>query len=208
MYFGLLITLYIVGLFLASFCGMIPGDTQLIIPYYFRFLMFMVGGMLGLMGIMMLMIRAKKTGAEHLIRPGRPGLINWLYIYADGEMRITPSNRVGEGQLYNPDLDSQIIDAKTYTMGDHRFRIVPEVVGHAVDLDYVYYVNLLHTKYGFENLREARQGRIEHILNKFGVKRTKEFLGTEHTLVGDENESLSEKIKRISATKQQPSTKY
>ena len=198
MYFGLLIILYIVGLTLASLCGMVPGDAQAIIPYYFRFLMFIVGGMLGLMGIMMLLIRAKKTGAEHLIRPGRPGLINWLYVYGDGEMRITPSMRAGEGQLYNPELDSQIIDAKTYTMGDHRFRIVPEVVGHAVDLDYVYYTNLLKTRYGFENMREARQGRIEHILNKVGIHRKKEVLDTEKIIVGDEYESLSEKIKRLS----------
>ena len=198
MYFGLLIIAYIVGLTLAAFCGMVPVEGQLIIPYWFRFIMFIVGGMIGLMGIMMLIIRAKKTGAEHLIRPGRPGLINWLYVYADGEMRITPAMRAGEGQLYNPELDSQIIDAKTYTMGDHRFRIVPEVVGHAVDLDYVYYTNLLKTRYGFESMREARQGRIEHILNKVGIHRHKEVLDTEKLLIGEENESLSEKIKRIS----------
>jgi len=205
MYFGLLIILYIIGLTLAAFCGMVPGETQAIIPYYFRFLMFIVGGMLGLMGIMMLIIRAKKTGAEHLIRPGRPGLINWLYVYGDGEMRITPAMRAGEGQLYNPELDSQIIDAKTYTMGDHRFRIVPEVVGHAVDLDYVYYTNLLKTRYGFENMREARQGRIEHILKKFKINRQKEVLDNEKLLIGDKNESLSEKIKRLSASLPQTS---
>jgi len=207
MYFGLLIVLYIVGLTLAAFCGMVPAETQLIIPYYFRFLMFMVGGMLGLMGIMMLIIRAKKTGAEHLITPGRPGLINWLYVYADGEMRITPAIRAGEGQLYNAELDSQIIDAKTYTMGDHRFRVVPEVVGHAVDLDYVYYTNLLKTRYGFENMREARQGRIEDILKKFKINRQKPVLDTEKILVGEENESLSEKIKRLSDTLPTP-TEY
>jgi len=207
MYFGLLIIAYIVGLTLAAFCGMVPVEGQLIIPYWFRFIMFIVGGMIGLVGIMMLLIRAKKTGAEHLIRPGRPGLINWLYVYADGEMRITPSMRAGEGQLYNPELDAQIIDAKTYTMGDHRFRIVPEVVGHAVDLDYVYYTNLLKTRYGFENMREARQGRIEHILNKAGIHRQKEVLDTEKILVEDEYESLSEKIKRLS-TSLSPTPEY
>jgi len=199
MYFGLLIMLYIVGLTLASFCGMVPGPTQAIIPYYFRFLMFLIGGMMGLVGIMMLLIRAKKTGAEHLIRPGRPGLINWLYVYADGEMRITPAMRAGEGQLYNPELDSQIIDVKTYTMGDHRFRIVPEVVGHAVDLDFVFYTNLLKTRYGFENMREARQGRIDHILSKFKINRQKEIIDKEHSLVSDKDEPLSEKIKKLSA---------
>jgi len=198
MYFGITYIMFVVGIFISSFCGLMPADIQTKIPYEFRGLAFFIGLMVCFMGLVLLWIRCKKTGADHLIRPGRPGLINWIYIYKDGEMRILPAIRAGEGQLYNEDLDAQVIDAKTYTMGDHRFRIVPEIVGHAVDMDYVIYADLLHTKYGFENLRQARQGRIDHILNKVNVKRSKEAIGKEEFIVGDENEPLSEKVKRLS----------
>jgi len=193
MYFGITYILFLVGIVIASFCGIMPAEVQPNIPYSFRGLAFFIGSLICFMGLVLLWIRCKKTGADHLIRPGRPGLINWIYVYKDGEMRILPAIRAGEGQLYNPDLDAQVIDAKTYTMGDHRFRIVPEIVGHAVDLDYVIYADLLHTKYGFENLRQARKGRINEIL-----RRTKENITQENFVTDDENESLSEKVKRLS----------
>jgi len=202
MYFGITYIMFVVGILISSFCGLMTPDIQAKIPYEFRGLAFFIGTMICFIGLVMLWIRCKKTGADHLIKPGRPGLINWIYIYKDGEMRILPSIRAGEGQLYNEDLDAQVIDAKTYTMGDHRFRIVPEVVGHAVDLDYVIYADLLHTKYGFENLRQARHGRADEILHKLKINRKKEEFGKEEFVVGDKYESLSEKVKRLS--RQQP----
>ena len=207
MYFGLLYILFLIGLVIASFCGLMPGSIQLMIPYYFRFLAFMVGAMLGFIGIVMLWIRARKTGAAHLIAPGRPGVINWFYIYKDGEVRLTPGMRAGEGQLYNDDLDAQIPDVKTYSMCDHKVRFVPEVVGHAVDLDYVMYVNLLDSMLGFENLREARKGPINQLL-----KRSKEifpqeemvinddFIVKEDGTLGEKNGTFKKKIRKISAT--------
>ena len=128
MYFGILYILFLMGIVIASFCGLMPNSIQMMIPYYFRFLAFMIGALLAFIGIVIVWIRARKTGAAHIIAPGRPGLINWFYIYKDGEVRITPGIRAGEGQLYNPDLDAQIPDVKTYTLCDHRVRFVPEVV--------------------------------------------------------------------------------
>jgi len=206
MYFALLYILFLVGLIIASFCGMMPAYLQYMIPYYFRFLAFMIGSMLGFIGIVMLWIRARRTGAAHLITPGRPGLINWFYIYKDNEVRITPGMRAGEGQLYNPDLDAQIPDVKTYSLCDHKIRFVPEVVGHAVDLDYVMYVNLLDSMFGFENLREARKGPINQLL-----KRTKETYPQENMIINDDYEikedgtigekhgTFKKKIRRLSA---------
>ena len=190
MYFGLLYILFLVGIIIASFCGLMPADVQYMIPYYFRFLAFIIGAMLGFIGIVMLWIRARKTGAAHLINPGRPGLINWIYIYKDDEVRITPGMRAGEGQLYNPELDAQIPDVKTYSLCDHRIRFVPEVVGHAVDLDYVLYANLLDSSYGFENLREARDGPFDKLL-----KRTREIYPQEQIkIIGDKNGTAKKKI--------------
>jgi len=181
-----------IGVIISSFCGLMPGDVQLVIPYYFRFLAFMVGMLISFIGIVILYMRTLSTGSNHLIAPGRPGTVLWFFVYADGEIRILPSKRTGEGQLYNAELDSQVIDVKTYSLGDHKIRIVPEVVGHAVDLDFVLYVNLLKNRYGFENLREARAAGL-----KGKIKKPKEIVDKEGVLIGDENESLDEKIRRV-----------
>lgn len=179
----MLYILMLLGIVISSICGLMPVSVQLIIPFYFRFLAFMIGALMAFIGIVIVWIRARKTGAAHLIAPGRPGLINWFYIYGDGEVRITPGMRAGEGQLYNPDLDAQIPDVKTYSLCDHKIRFVPEVVGHAVDIDYVLYVNLMDSMYGFENIREARQGFVNTLL-----KRTKEIFPKENVLVNDDYE--------------------
>jgi len=194
MYFVILYLMFIIGIIIASFCGLMPAPVQEIIPYYFRFLAFMIGSLLCFMGIVFLYIRAKKTGANHLIEPGRPGIVNWLYVYKDGECRFTPGIRAGEGQLYNRDLDAQIPDVKTYSLCDHKIRIVPEVVGHAVDLDYILYADLLQTQYGFENLREAREGKVNKILSKIAIKRTKEIIPNENMVIGEKDESIGKKI--------------
>jgi len=192
MYFGIMFILFTIGVVLAGLVGMVPGFYQPAIPYWFRFMMWFFGTIISYTGIIILWGRTRRLGVNHLINPGRPGNVLWLYFYADGECRILPSKRVGEGQLYNEELDSQIMDVKTYSLCDHKIRIVPEVVGHAVDLDYVLYVNLLETQYGFENLREARQGWLNEKL-----KRKKPIIDTEYHLVGDKNESLSEKIRKV-----------
>jgi hypothetical protein len=191
----MLYILFIIGIFVSSFCGLMPTDIQMMIPFYFRFLAFIIGAMLGFIGIVILWIRARKTGSIHLINPGRPGLINWIYIYKDDEVRITPGIRAGEGQLYNAELDAQIPDIKTYSLCDHRLRFVPEVVGHAADLDYILYANLIDSVYGFENLREARKGALNKLL-----KRTNEVYSQEQLIVykGENNGSIKKKIREIS----------
>ena len=149
MYFGMLFITITIGVFLGSFCGLLPVDLQMGIPNSFRVILFIFGYIIALSGFMLLYGRSRKTGADNLITPSRPGTVLWFFVYRDGEIRITPSIRTGEGQLYNPMLDSQIFDVKTYSIADHKVRIVPEIVGHAVDLDYVMYVDLLKSKFGF-----------------------------------------------------------
>lgn len=186
MYFGILFLTTMLGITICSFCGLMPAEVQPQIPYWFRFLGFMIGGILPLVGLNLLMVRAKRTGADELIKPGRVGTILWFFIYRDGEVRITPAKRAGEGQLYNTDLESQIIDVKTYSLADHKIRFVPEVLGHAADIDFVYYVNVLKTRYGFDNLREARAGVFNKVLRKIGIRRETEIIDSEHVAAGDE----------------------
>jgi len=186
MYFGVTFLTIIAGCFFAGICGLLPPEIQPYIPMGFRMIAFFVGIIIAVAGFILLVSRASKVGANHLINPSRPGGVLWLFVYRDREIKITPSVRTGEGQLYNRELDSQVIDVVTYSIGDHKVRIVPEVVGHAVDLDYVMYVNLLKSKYGFENLKEVREKSVDKILNKFGINRQKEVPSYESIAFGKE----------------------
>ena len=156
MIFMLLYMLVFFGLFLAGFIGLMPLGVQMQIPEFLRMVFFFVGIVIAMLGVSMLHGRAKKTGAEHLLEFGRPGTILWFYVYRDGTVKLTPSIREVEGQLYCKELDAQVNDLKSYRMFDHSVRFVPEGIGHAVDLDMVLYTTLLKNKYGFTNIREAR----------------------------------------------------
>ena len=200
MYFGIQFILYITGYAIISLVVFVPSEMQFVIPFWFRFVAWFMATFLGFVGIVIVYGRARSTGANQLIAPARPGTVKWFYFYRDGEMRILPSKRAGEGQLYCDELDAQVPDVKTYSLCDHKIRIVPELVGHAVDLDYVMYADLLKTKWGFENLRQARAGWINEKLH-----RTKEIIDNEYLVVGDQpveggepNVSLNEKIKKLS----------
>lgn len=158
MMFYMTFMMTIFGFLLAAIPSMLPIDLAVRVPSALRVGLVVFGAMIAIIGLLMLWIRAKKTGAEHIINPGRPGTILWFYVYRDGTIKITPSMREVEGQLYSKELDAQIHDLKSYRLFDHSVRFVPEGIGHAVDLDMILYVTLLKTKYGFNNIMEARKG--------------------------------------------------
>ena len=142
------------GMILLMLGGFLPPD----IPVMLKYLLFMMGFIISLLGIVILQGRATKTGACHLLEFGRPDRIIWIYAHRDGTLIITPAMREIGGQLYSPELDAQIQDFKSYRIFDHSVRIVPSGIGHAVDLDFILYASLLKTKYGFNNITEAREG--------------------------------------------------
>jgi len=159
MIFMMSFMLVILGLVMSGISAMLPIQTLSAVPYMFRIILFMVGVIMACMGFILLWGRAKKTGADHLLEPGRPSRILWFYVYRDGTIKITPAMREVEGQLYSPEMDAQIQDMKSYRLFDHPVRFVPEGVGHAVDLGKCLYAQFLKTKYGFESIREAREGK-------------------------------------------------
>ena len=158
MMFFLAYMLMLFGFVLAGIVGLVPLQMQYQIPMFMRVGMFFFGILIGFVGLFLPHSRALKTGATHLIEPGRPGLINWFVVYPDGDIKITPSVREVEGQLYSEELDAQIQELKSYRIFDHSVRFVLEGSGHAVDLGMCVYSEFLQNKYGFENLRQARQG--------------------------------------------------
>jgi len=176
MYFGLLFITIILGVLISAIPGLFPTGYQYMIPDGFRFISFMMGFVVSITGFMLLLIRAKRTGAEHLIKPAVPGTHLWFYIFKNNEMIITPAIRSGEGFSYSPRLDAMVPDIKSYSLADHKVRIVPEIVGHAVDVDYVLYTNVLRSKYGFENLHEVRNsifGVVDKVKNFIGFGKEK-----------------------------------
>lgn len=133
------------------------------LPESLNFMLFTVGVMVLATGIIILHSRALKTGVVHFLDFPRPERVIWLYAHRDGTIKIVPSQRTVEGQLYSPELDARIQDLKSYKIFDHQIRIVPEGIGHAVDLDFILYTTMLESKWGFENLKEARQGFFQNI---------------------------------------------
>lgn len=176
MIFMLLYMLVFFGLFLAGFIGLMPLGVQAGIPDFLRVIFFFVGIVIAMLGVSMVHSRAKKTGAEHLLEFGKPGNILWFYVYRDGTVKITPSMREVEGQLYCRELDAQVNDLKSYRLFDHSIRFVPEGIGHAVDLDMVLYTTLLRNKYGFTNIREVRKEGFK----LFGLPKDKPVQSKEH----------------------------
>jgi len=172
------------GFLLAASGYLLPMDIYFAVPDMFKLILVFVGGILTIAGWMLLILRASKTGAIHLLKAGKPDRHIWFYIHRDSTMQITPSVRVAEGQLYNSDLDSQIISARSYRLADHNVCIVPEVVGHGIDVDYVLYVNLLESVYGLENLKDVRKETLDGILEKFGIRRYAEKEGQERVATG------------------------
>lgn len=159
------------GIVLAGMSGLMPIEIIIGVPMFLRTMLFFVGFIISLVGLIILHGRAVKTGAVHLLEFGRPGKIIWFYVYKDGSIKITPSVREIEGHLYSRELDALIHELKSYKLFDHSVRFVPEGTGHAVDLGMCLYATFLKTKYGFAGLKEARHS----FLNKIGVKTMKPY---------------------------------
>jgi len=172
------------GITIAGVIGLLPLQAQFGVPDSFRFVLFIFGMIICYVSLIMLHGRAIKTGVHHFIEPGRPDKIIWLYVHRDGSIKLTPSMREVEGQLYSKELDAQIQDMKSYRLFDHPVRIVPEGTGHAIDLGMCLYAQFLKTKYGFANLREAREGGF----NILGFPKQKQVLSQEYFDEGEEYE--------------------
>lgn len=151
------------GVFLAGFLGLMPIDIQLQIPGMFRFLLFIVGIIIALIGIILPHGRAVKTGTINLQEFGRPGFVNWFYVRPDDTIEITPAVREIEKQTYSKKLDAMAHEVKSYRIFDHTVRFVPEGIGHSEDLGMCLYAMFLKGKHGFNNLREARAGFLSKL---------------------------------------------
>jgi len=181
MIFTISYILLLFGLLMAGLIGLLPLPQQFFIPDIFRYVFFLIGCLMAFFGLFMIQGRAIKTGVNHLLEIGKPNRIIWFYVYKDGSIKITPSMRDIESQLYSPELDAQIHEMKSYRLFDHSIRFVPEGIGHAVDLGMCLYAQFLKTRWGFASLRKARDKR------KLLEPQSKTVLSEEYVKEGDMN---------------------
>jgi len=71
MYFAMLYIMFLLGIIIASICGLMPGPIQLVIPFYFRFLAFMIGALMGFIGIVMIWIKKNRSNSFYKPWPSR-----------------------------------------------------------------------------------------------------------------------------------------
>jgi len=187
MYFKLSVMLGFAGLMIASFLAIIPMP----VPIFLRAILFIFGAVLLLVGNMMLGMRLEKTGLIHLVKPGNPQTVNWIYVRKDGTIEIKPSMRKTGGFLYDKGEDIHVPDLRAYTLSDHQIRFVLEDTGKVSDLDYCVYASVLKHKYGFVNIRDM----FNKLLTSKGNYPVSEEFVARHTIVSKYNE-LKEQLKQ------------
>lgn len=127
-------------------------------PFMVLQIMFLVVGIIvAFVGIMLVYIRAIKTGAIHLLQPAQPNNMIWFYIQRDGTVKITPAFRRIEGMSESTEMNAIIQDMKAYRIFDHQVRFVPEHVGHSADVKHCVYAKVMKNKYGFEGIKDGRR---------------------------------------------------
>lgn len=125
---------------------------------FFIILMFMITGIiLILMSPMFIHFRAIDSTLIHLLEDPKRSKIHWLYVYGDREIIVTPALRKLERHSYAKRLDQQIQDFQTYRMAGHTVRIVPEGIGHSVDLGLCLYASFAKRVWNVKSLHELRK---------------------------------------------------
>jgi len=93
----------------------------------------------------------------HLIEEPQRGMVNWLFVYHDGEMIVTPAMRKIEKFSYNRRLDQQIKEWKTYRFAGHTIRVVGDGTGFSIDFGACAKVRQLKQEYGIKSIFHIRK---------------------------------------------------
>lgn len=119
--------------------------------------LFIVGALLIFISLARVHMDVLNSTLYNLIEETKPGYVNWIYVYGDGEMIATPAMRKLEMHSYSPKLDQQVREWKTYRFAGHTVRIVPEGIGHSVDLGKCLYVNYHKRVNGIRSIFDLRK---------------------------------------------------
>ena len=135
----------------------------------------MLGGIMMFISPMIFLILAKRSSVIHLIETPRQGQVLWLYIQKGGSAYFVPSVRLAQAFLYSKGrgIVKDIGDESKISIGRHSVRIVLEKVGHTINPYMAQYASILKKKYGFKDLKQARNaGRFiyEGIVSEKAIK--------------------------------------
>ena len=153
--------LLLIGLVLMVFSTIFAIAIPFMIVLFFT----LIGAILIIVSLLFIQIRSYDGGIIHLLEDRKPKHINWLYVYGDYDIFVTPSIRQLEKHSYSKKLDQQIVDFKTYNFAGHKVRIVPEGVGHSVDLGKCLYATHAKQKWNIKTLNELRAA-VSGLFNK------------------------------------------
>jgi len=146
--------------YLFTIIGLLILVLAVFLTYFIPFIIILIFLMLGIMliitSIVLLHLRAVNSTLIYLLEDPKRGFINWLYAYGDYDMRVTPARRKLEKHSYSKKLDQQIRDFRTYRLAGHSVRIVPEGVGHSVDLGKCLYATYAKREWNIKSLGELR----------------------------------------------------
>ena len=171
-------------LFLRTFFMMLFGVIMMMIGALFGLfipgmitMMFMImGAVLVVMSYLMIFLRAYNSTLYHLMEDPRASEVKWLYVYGDTEIIVAPAEREMEYQSYSKKLDAQIKEVKMYDFAGHKVRIVPEGIGHSVDLIKCLYAEVAKTKFKAKTLGKLREVLLPQVEETPEVKEdNKEF---------------------------------
>lgn len=142
--------------------GIMLNFLAFIMSYLFpvMFLWLIVFG-LGIIFIMFSLIRIHIDVTDstliNLINAPKRGMVNWLFVYNDGEIIVTEAMRKVEKFSQSAKLDQQVKEWKTYRFAGHTVRIVGDGTGFSIDLGACAKVTQLKRDYGIRNIFHIRK---------------------------------------------------
>ncbi len=145
--------LMLIGLMLMVLCILF----SFFIPFIIVLMFMIIGVILILMSLLLIHFRAMDSTLIHLLDDPKRSKIHWLYVYGDRDIIVTPAMRKLERHSFSKKLDQQIQDFQTYRFAGHAIRIVPEGVGHSVDLGLCLYASFAKRVWNVKSLHELRK---------------------------------------------------
>lgn len=143
----------IIGIALLVICILLGW---VLIPFIVVLLFMIMGVILILFSLLLIHMRATQSTLGYLLEDPVRGTVHWAYVYGDYDIRITPALRQLEKHSYSKKLDQQIQEFKTYNLAGHKIRIVPEGIGHSIDLGNCLYANFAKRAWNTKTLIELR----------------------------------------------------
>lgn len=148
---GLIMIIGLMLMFFAFFIAFVFPLLILLLPVW------VFGAIFCVIALARIYMDVKQTTLYELIEEPRPGEVKWLYVYGDRDIIVVPSMRRMQMYSYSQELNQQIKEFATYRFAGHTVRIVPEGIGHSIDLGACLYATHFKQKFGVRSIFDLRK---------------------------------------------------